>query len=81
VQKTSCDATRGDVVLANIVAGTLIELTARLADIVRPGGRAVLAGLLVGQEAAVAEAYRTWFHIGAAARRDGWIRIEATRRA
>lgn len=81
VQKTSCDATRGDVVLANIVAGTLIELRARLADIVRPGGRAVLAGLLVGQEAAVAEAYRTWFHIGAAARRDGWIRIEATRRA
>ena len=81
VQEMPGDSTRGDVVLANILAGTLIELAAGIADIVRPGGRAVLAGLLAGQDAAVAEAYRTWFHIDAAACRDGWIRIEATRRA
>lgn len=69
-----------DVLLANILAATLIELSARFASMVKPGGRLVLAGILEPQVGAVADAYRTWFDIGVAHRREEWVRIDAVRR-
>ena len=47
-----------DLILANILAGPLIELAADIADALAPGGRLILAGLLQGQAEAVAAAYR-----------------------
>jgi len=47
-----------DLLLANILAGPLIELAAGIADGLAPGGRLILAGLLEGQAEAVAAAYR-----------------------
>lgn len=46
-----------DLVTANILAGPLIALAVDIARIVRPGGLAVLAGLLGIQESAVVTAY------------------------
>lgn len=46
-----------DLALANILAGPLIALAPRLATCLRPGGRAVLAGILEGQDKKVAAAY------------------------
>ena len=37
-----------DVLLANILAGPLVELAPRFAQRVRPGGRLALSGLLAG---------------------------------
>ena len=53
-------AARGpcDLVIANILAGPLIEMAASVAGAVAPGGRLILAGLLTTQAAAVAAAYR-----------------------
>lgn len=47
-----------DLLIANILAGPLIDLAPALAGALAPGGRLVLAGLLDGQADAVATAYR-----------------------
>ena len=47
-----------DLIMANILAGPLIELAGDFADLIAPRGNLVLAGLLQTQEAAVRSAYR-----------------------
>ena len=65
--------------LANILAGPLIELAPRLAALLAPGGHAVLSGVLETQAEAVCAAYLPWFtHLGTA-RRDEWCRIDLLR--
>lgn len=70
-----------DIVLANILAGPLIELAPRLARLARPGGEIVLAGLLSHQATEVAQAYAPWFDIDPNAERDGWTLLAGRRRA
>jgi ribosomal protein L11 methyltransferase len=47
-----------DLVIANILAGPLIELAPSIAAVLGAGGRLMLAGLLDTQAEAVAAAYR-----------------------
>lgn len=47
-----------DLVIANILAGPLIELAPSLGAVLAEGGTLILAGLLKGQAEAVAQAYR-----------------------
>lgn len=47
-----------DLIIANILAGPLIELAPAIAAALAPGGRLLLAGLLDSQAEAVAAAYR-----------------------
>src|SRR3954469_8028784 len=47
-----------DLILANILAGPLVELAPSVAGALAPGGRLVLAGLLDSQAEAAAAAYR-----------------------
>jgi len=47
-----------DLIVANILAGPLIELAPSVAAALEPGGRLILAGLLDHQAARVASAYR-----------------------
>ena len=47
-----------DLVIANILAGPLIDLAPSVAKAIAPGGRLILAGLLDHQAPAVAAAYR-----------------------
>ena len=70
-----------DVLLANILAGPLVELAPRFAQAVRPGGLLALSGLLAGQAAAVTAAYQPWFDIGTNATREGWALLAGRRRA
>lgn len=69
-----------DVVLANILAGPLVELAPALARCCAPGGSIALAGLQDAQSPEVARAYGPWFDIGPAARRDGWTMLAGRRR-
>lgn len=48
-----------DLVIANILAGPLIDMARDIAAMVAPGGHLVLAGLLDTQAQAVAQTYRT----------------------
>ncbi|MCC5888334.1 MAG: 50S ribosomal protein L11 methyltransferase [Gammaproteobacteria bacterium] len=51
------DSATCDVLLANVLAGPLIELAQRLAARVRPGGRVILSGILADQVEAVRQAW------------------------
>ncbi len=80
-----------DVVLANILAEPLHALAPTFAQLVVPGGRLVLSGILQTQAAAVAHRYAPWFDIGPAITRsaaadapgggsDTWVRLDGVRR-
>ncbi len=75
-----CGGATVDVLLANILAGPLIELAPRFAERIRPGGRIVVSGLLLEQADAVTAAYRPWFDIGLTGARDGWGALAGCRR-
>ncbi len=68
-----------DLLVANILAGPLIEMAPRLAALCRPGGRLALAGLLDGQAAEVGAAYARWFRIAPAGSREGWTLLAGSR--
>jgi ribosomal protein L11 methyltransferase len=69
-----------DILIANILAGPLIELAPRLARLVVPGGNLVLSGLMATETHAVTLAYQSWFHMNAPYLRETWARIDGTRR-
>jgi ribosomal protein L11 methyltransferase len=69
-----------DIVVANILATTLVELAGPVTACVRPGGDLVLSGILRGQAASVADAYRVAFDLDDPAERDGWILLHGIRR-
>jgi ribosomal protein L11 methyltransferase len=69
-----------DILIANILAGPLIELAPRLAGLVRGGGNLVLSGLMTVEADAVTVAYESWFDISPLHTRNEWARIDGIRR-
>ncbi|MEX0619519.1 MAG: 50S ribosomal protein L11 methyltransferase [Pseudohongiellaceae bacterium] len=69
----------GDVLVANILAGALTELAPLFAQLLQPGGRLVLSGVLPSQEEELNRVYRQWFTMAQATERDGWLRMEGVR--
>ncbi|MEJ2326976.1 MAG: 50S ribosomal protein L11 methyltransferase [Chromatiaceae bacterium] len=69
-----------DVLLANILAGPLIELAPRLGDLVRPEGDLVLSGILEEQADAVAAAYEPAFQLERRWTEEGWVLMPARRK-
>ena len=68
-------------VIANILAGTLVELAPALSALTRPGGDLVLSGILEPQAAEVAAAYCPGFDMLVGGESDGWIRLDGRRRS
>ena len=83
-QAVLSDTLRGlegvDVVLANILARPLIRLAPVLAGSLRTGGRLVLSGLLETQADSVRRAYHRAFGKMALKKREGWARLDGTKR-
>lgn len=76
------DSAPYDLLIANILAGPLVELAGELADAVRPGGSLLLAGLLETQEPAVRAAYFTaGFRLAKRKVRGDWSILWLRRRA
>ncbi|HET9817597.1 MAG TPA: 50S ribosomal protein L11 methyltransferase [Rhodanobacteraceae bacterium] len=74
------DGERGDVLVANILAGPLDELAPRFAQRVRPGAPFAISGILAGQEPdLVARYHACGFTSPRVARREGWVRIDGRR--
>jgi ribosomal protein L11 methyltransferase len=67
---------KADVVLANILAGPLIELAPQLLASLRPGGSLVLSGILEAQAQEVAEAYQPHIDHLNITLDDGWVRLQ-----
>ena len=64
-------------VMANILAGPLVELAPQIASHTKQSGEIVLSGLLEAQEKEVIQAYKPWFSNFVVAVEDGWLRISA----
>ena len=73
--------TPAESVVANILAGTLVELAPVISGMTMPRGNLALSGLLDAQADEVSTAYRDAFDIHVAASRDGWTRLDAIRRS
>jgi ribosomal protein L11 methyltransferase len=70
------------VVLANILAGPLVELAPTIAGHVAPGGRLALSGILEAQAETVCEAYRAQgLSLAEPVVREGWVRLTGRRPA
>lgn len=69
-----------DLVLANILAGPLVELAPTLIAYTRSGGRIVLSGILDEQAQEVRQAYATDFILEPTRSEEGWVCITGTRR-
>ena len=79
VQGIETGLTAAYCVLANILAGPLIELAPTLTTACEPGGRIVLSGLMKAQAHAVKAAYAAGFDMVRVIERDEWCCIYARR--
>jgi len=70
---------QADIVLANILASTLVDLAPRLGDLVRPGGRIALSGILREQASEVAAAYAGRFDLDAPRFLEDWVLLTGRR--
>lgn len=70
-----------DLILANIVAGTLVELAGLFAARAKPGAVIVLSGILSPQRGEVQSAYAPHFEDFRHTARDGWVCLVGRRRA
>jgi ribosomal protein L11 methyltransferase len=75
-----CAGATVDVLVANILAGPLVDLAPLLAARVRKGGRIALSGLLLEQADEVTAAYRPWFDIALTGAREDWGLLTGPRR-
>ena len=67
-----------DFVVANILAGTLVDHATFVCDRLKSGGRLALSGILADQVADVSAAYRHCIEFAAADYRDNWARLSGT---
>ncbi|MGD1976954.1 MAG: 50S ribosomal protein L11 methyltransferase [Gammaproteobacteria bacterium] len=68
-----------DLLISNILAGTLMDLAPNFARALPGGAQVVLSGILAEQAAAVIEAYSPWFGLQQLAEQDGWILLAGHR--
>ena len=80
VEAATLPAATWPMVVANILAGPLIELAPTFAGYQQSGGRLVLAGVLADQADGVCAAFLPWYRIEVGAEREGWVRLEGVRR-
>lgn len=65
-----------DIVVANILANTLVELASQIESLLKPGGLLVLSGVLPEQTESVMSAYRESLKFKEPVTSNGWVRIE-----
>lgn len=68
-----------DVLVANILSGPLCTLAPTFAALVRPGGVAVLAGLMRHEVRGVTDAYTAWFDVQGDGESGDWACLSARR--
>ncbi len=64
-----------DIVIANILAGPLVELAPKLMEHLKPGGHIVLSGILQTQAAEILTAYSPWCTLEPVTVKEDWIRV------
>lgn len=80
-EKVSTLPAQADIVVANILAGTLVELAPLLCAYLRPGGQLILAGILRQQVHEVRAGFAPMLELSVFAERDGWSALSGRRDA
>jgi len=70
-----------DVLVANILAGPLRELSGSIEALVKPSGKLALSGILEQQAEELIETYGQWFEMDAAQTKEEWARLSGTKRS
>ena len=73
------DESAVDLLIANILAGPLVRLASRFAELVKPGGQILLSGILKTQLEDIQLAYRPYFNLDPASYRDDWVCVSGNR--
>jgi len=72
-------AFEADIVLANILAKPLIEMSTQISSLVAQGGDLVLSGILEEQAESVMSAYQPFISMAEPVQQEDWIRLEGIR--
>jgi len=72
-------AFEADIVLANILAKPLIEMSTQISSLVSQGGDLVLSGILEEQAESVISAYQPFISMAEPVQQEDWIRLEGIR--
>jgi len=70
-----------ELVVANILAGPLVDLAPTLVSLLAPGGQLLLAGLLEDQASQVIDAYANRVPLQIAAQEESWVLLSGQRAA
>lgn len=75
-----CPKEQVDIVLANILAGPLVELAPTLISLVKPGGKICLSGIIATQKEAIISTYEHTIIIDDIRQQEEWLCITGTRK-
>lgn len=70
---------KADLMLANILAGPLIDLAPTISALVKDQGKLVLSGILSHQADDVMEAYAPWFNFDPVKQKEEWVCLSAVK--
>ena len=70
-----------DILIANILAEPLLDLSVKFSDLVKPEGRIALSGILEEQIPSLTSCYRRWFDLEAPIIENEWVLITGKRKA
>lgn len=70
---------QAQVLMANILAGTLVELAPQLCARLAPGGQLILAGILKQQVHEVRAGFAPWLELSVFGEKDGWSALSGRR--
>ncbi|WP_143871293.1 50S ribosomal protein L11 methyltransferase [Catenovulum sediminis] len=70
-----------DIVVANILAGPLRELSAQISAFVKPRGKLALSGILDSQAEEICQIYSQWFDLDPVTQEGDWCRVSGTKKA
>ena len=71
---------QADILVANILAGPLRELAPLMNQLVRPGGKLALSGVLETQAPELEQIYGQWFDMDPTVTHEEWCRLSGTKR-
>ncbi len=70
-----------DILIANILAEPLLDLSVKFAELVKPHGKIALSGILEEQIPSILSCYKRWFDLDPTIIENDWVLITGTRKA
>lgn len=71
---------QGDIMVANILAGPLVQLAPTIAQLTKQGGKLALSGLLQEQASQISDCYSQWFNMEPPQQEGDWILLSGTKK-